>query len=107
MKDLAHRTSTIRNQIEKITKDKKKGFLTPEINRNISSNKISYPTKLLASIKNIWQKLKKFKRRNVGLIRKSYSFFKFLIERIYIDILLCIINSPRITIQLFLIIQKK
>nr|YP_009669793.1 Ycf1 protein [Ruizterania albiflora]QCW95078.1 Ycf1 protein [Ruizterania albiflora] len=99
MKDLADRTSTIRNQIEKITRDKKKkGFLTPEINRNISSNKRSYATKLLASIKNIWQKSK---RRNVRLIRKSYYFKKFLIERIYIDILLRTINIPRITIQPF------
>nr|YP_008578231.1 hypothetical chloroplast RF1 [Stockwellia quadrifida]AGC59640.1 hypothetical chloroplast RF1 [Stockwellia quadrifida] len=107
MKDLTDRTSTIRNQIEKITKDNKKGLLTPEININISYNKISYPTKLLSSIKNIWQKLKKFKRRNVRLIRKSYSFFKFLIERIYIDILFCIINSPRITTQLFFDNSKK
>nr|YP_010885432.1 Ycf1 protein [Xanthostemon chrysanthus]QXJ41004.1 Ycf1 protein [Xanthostemon chrysanthus] len=107
MKDLNDRTSTIRNQIEKITKDKKKGFLTPEININISYNKRSYPTKLLASIKNIWPKLKKFKRRNVRLIRKSYYFFKFLIERIYIDILLCIINIPRITTQLFFDNSKK
>ncbi|XP_056164036.1 protein TIC 214 [Syzygium oleosum] len=107
MKDLDDRTSTIRNQIEKITKDKKKGFLTPEININISYNKRSYPTKLLASIKNIWQKLKKLKRRNVRLIHKSYSFFKFLIERIYIDILLCIINIPRITTQLFFDNSKK
>nr|YP_010008101.1 hypothetical chloroplast RF1 [Melaleuca leucadendra]QNR87873.1 hypothetical chloroplast RF1 [Melaleuca leucadendra] len=109
IKDLDHRTSTIRNQIEKITKDKKKGFLTPEI--NISSNKRSYPTKLSASIKNIWQKLKKFKRRNLRLIRKSYYFFKFLIERIYeriyIDILLCIINITRITTQLFFDNSKK
>ncbi|XP_048129125.1 protein TIC 214-like [Rhodamnia argentea] len=104
MKDLADRTSTIRNQIEKIKKDKKKGFLTPEINRNISSNKRSYPTKLLTSIKNILQKLK---RRNVRLIRQSYSFFKFLVERIYIDILLRIINIPRITTQLFFDNSKK
>nr|YP_010598738.1 hypothetical chloroplast RF1 [Backhousia citriodora]WAL02941.1 hypothetical chloroplast RF1 [Backhousia citriodora] len=105
MKDLADRTSTIRNQIEKITKDKKKGFLTPKI--NISYNKRSYPTKLAGSIKNIWEKLKKFKRRNVRLIRKSYSFFKFLIERIYINMLLCIINIPRITTQLFFDNSKK
>nr|YP_009669950.1 Ycf1 protein [Salvertia convallariodora]YP_009669964.1 Ycf1 protein [Salvertia convallariodora]QCW95269.1 Ycf1 protein [Salvertia convallariodora]QCW95283.1 Ycf1 protein [Salvertia convallariodora] len=99
MKDLADRTSTIRNQIEKITRDKKKkGFLTPEININISSNKKSYATKLLASIKNIWQKSK---RRNIRLIRKSYYFKKFVIERIYIDILLRIINILRITTQLF------
>nr|YP_010424597.1 hypothetical chloroplast RF1 [Baeckea frutescens]USH59296.1 hypothetical chloroplast RF1 [Baeckea frutescens] len=104
IKDLADRTRTIRNQIEKITKDKKKGFLTPEINRNISYNKISYPTKLLASIKNIWQK---FIRRNVRLIRKSYSYFKFVIERIYIDILLYIINIPRITTELIFDNSKK
>nr|QCW93791.1 Ycf1 protein [Erismadelphus exsul] len=102
MKDWVDRTSTIRNQIEKITRDKKKKeFLTPEININIFYNKGGgYATnKLLASIKNIWQKSK---RRNARLIRKSsYYFKKFLIERIYIGILLRIINILRITTQPF------
>nr|YP_009485988.1 Ycf1 [Bretschneidera sinensis]AWA25593.1 Ycf1 [Bretschneidera sinensis]URF21803.1 Ycf1 [Bretschneidera sinensis]URF21889.1 Ycf1 [Bretschneidera sinensis]URF21975.1 Ycf1 [Bretschneidera sinensis]URF22061.1 Ycf1 [Bretschneidera sinensis] len=102
MKNLTDRTSTIRNQIEQITKEKTNGFLTQEI--NISSNKTSYHTKILESSKTIWQILK---RRNARLIRKSYSFLKLFIERIYIDIFLCIINIPRINTQLFLESKKK
>nr|YP_009891228.1 Ycf1.2 [Akania lucens]QKK37601.1 Ycf1.2 [Akania lucens] len=102
IKNLTDRTSTIRNQIEQITKEKTNGFLTQEI--NISSNKTRYHTKILESLKTIWQILK---RRNARLIRKSYSFFKFFIERIYIDIFLCIINIPRINTQLFLESTKK
>nr|YP_010689209.1 hypothetical chloroplast RF1 [Exbucklandia tonkinensis]WBR74226.1 hypothetical chloroplast RF1 [Exbucklandia tonkinensis]WQM21744.1 hypothetical chloroplast RF1 [Exbucklandia tonkinensis] len=104
MKDLTDRTSTIRNQIEKITKDKKKEFITitPEI--NISPNKKSHNAKRLESPKNIWQILK---RRNTRLIRKSHYFLKFFIERIYIDILRCIINIPRINAQLFIESKKK
>nr|WOZ13501.1 hypothetical protein RF1 [Rhodoleia championii] len=102
MKDLTGRTSTIKNQIEKITKDKKKEFITPEI--NISPNKKSHNVKRLESHQNIGQILK---RRNTRLIRKSYYFIKFFIERIYIDILRCIINIPRINAQLFLESTKK
>nr|YP_010928423.1 Ycf1 protein [Lafoensia glyptocarpa]WKK47386.1 Ycf1 protein [Lafoensia glyptocarpa] len=106
MKNLANRTTTIRNQIDKITKDKKKGFLTPELNNkiNISSNKRSSPTKLVPPIKNISQKLK---RGNVRFIRKSYFFIIFLIQRIYIDIVLSIISIPRINTQLFFELSKK
>ncbi len=102
MKDLTDRTRTIRNQIEKITKEKTKEFLTPEI--NISPNKKSHNAKRLESQKNIWQILK---RRNTRLIRKSHYFIQFFIERIYIDILRCIINIPRINAQLFLESTKK
>nr|YP_010688948.1 hypothetical chloroplast RF1 [Corylopsis platypetala]WBR73791.1 hypothetical chloroplast RF1 [Corylopsis platypetala] len=102
MKDLTDRTSTIRNQIEKITKEKTKEFLTPEI--NISPNKKSNNAKRLESPKNIWQILK---RRNTRLIRKWHYFIKFFIEKIYIDILRCIINIPRINAQLFLESTKK
>nr|YP_009697830.1 Ycf1 [Cornus canadensis]QEJ84838.1 Ycf1 [Cornus canadensis] len=100
MKDLTDRTSTIRNQIERITKDKKK--VTPEI--NISTNKTSYNVKKLDSPKTIWQMLK---RRNVRLIRKLHYFLKFFIEKIYIDIILYIINIPTINTQLFLESTKK
>nr|YP_009942409.1 hypothetical chloroplast RF19 [Tropaeolum pentaphyllum]QOC71578.1 hypothetical chloroplast RF19 [Tropaeolum pentaphyllum] len=104
MKDLTDRTSTIRTQIEQIKKDKTNGFLTQEI--NISSKKMSYhiKTKILESSKTILERLKK---RNARLIRKSYSFFKFFIERVYMDIFLCIINSTRINTQLFLESKKK
>nr|YP_009179128.1 Ycf1 [Salix babylonica]ALK27060.1 Ycf1 [Salix babylonica] len=98
MKDLNARTKTIRNQIEKITKEKKKRFLISE--RNISPNKLSYNAKRLKlkSSKNILQILK---RNNAQLVRKSYFFIKILIEKIYIDILLAIINIPRINVQFF------
>nr|QBE87786.1 hypothetical chloroplast RF1 [Phaulothamnus spinescens] len=91
MKDLANRTRTIKNQIEKISKD--------NIKVNISPNKTRYGTKRLESPKNIGQILK---RRNARLIRKSNYFLKFFKERIYVDIFLYIINIPRIYIQLFL-----
>nr|YP_010339914.1 Ycf1 protein [Exochorda racemosa]UOA66131.1 Ycf1 protein [Exochorda racemosa] len=102
MQDLTDRTNTIINQIEKIKKDKKKGFLTPD--RRFSSNKRSYDDKRLESQTNIWQILK---RRNVRLIRKSHYFIKFFIEKIYIDIFLSIINIPSINTQLFLESTKK
>nr|QQK92839.1 Ycf1 protein [Mesua ferrea] len=104
MKDLTARTSTTRNQIEKIIKDKKKRFLTSE--RNISRNKISYNGKglQLKSSKNISQILK---RRNTRLVRKSKFFIKIWIERIYIDIFLGIMNIPRMRAQLFLESRRK
>ena len=104
IKDLTKRTNTIKNQIEKIIiiKGKKNEFLTQEI--NISSNKISYQDKILESSKKFWQILK---RRNIRLIRKFYFFIKFLIEKIYIDIILYIINIPRANTQLFLESTKK
>uniref|UniRef100_A0A6N2NJU0 Translocon at the inner envelope membrane of chloroplasts 214 n=1 Tax=Salix viminalis TaxID=40686 RepID=A0A6N2NJU0_SALVM len=82
MKDLNARTKTIRNQIEKITKEKKKRFLISE--RNISPNKLSYNAKRLKlkSSKNILQILK---RNNAQLVH----------------ILLAIINIPRINVQFF------
>ena len=78
MKDLTNRTSRIRNKIYKITKEKKKGSLTQET--NISSNKPTYSVKRLDPSKRIWRILKK---RNARLIRKSYLFLKFGIEKIY------------------------
>nr|YP_010994593.1 hypothetical protein RF1 [Disanthus cercidifolius]WOZ13325.1 hypothetical protein RF1 [Disanthus cercidifolius] len=107
MKDLTDRTSTIRNEIEKITKEKKNKFITPEINireRNISPNIKSNNAKRLESHKNIWQILK---RRNTRLIRKSHYFIQFFIERLYIDILRCIINIPKMNAQRFLEPTKK
>nr|YP_010314962.1 hypothetical protein RF1 [Causonis japonica]UNA64527.1 hypothetical protein RF1 [Causonis japonica] len=104
MKDLTDRTSTIRKKIEKIKKDKKDLFLIPEI--NISPNKASYSynVKRLESQKSIW---KIFKRRNSRIIRKSHYFFKFFIERVYIDILLCFINISRTNAKFFIKSTKK
>uniref|UniRef100_UPI0031F418F2 hypothetical chloroplast RF1 n=1 Tax=Cissus hastata TaxID=149361 RepID=UPI0031F418F2 len=102
MKDLTDRTSTIRKKREKILKDKKKLFLTPE--KNIRPNKAGYNDKRLASQKNIWKILK---RRNSRLIRKSHYFIKVLIERIYIDIFLCLINIPITNAKIFIESTKK
>nr|YP_010265368.1 hypothetical protein RF1 [Dialyceras coriaceum]UIR97879.1 hypothetical protein RF1 [Dialyceras coriaceum] len=102
MKDMTARTNTIKNEIEKIIKDKKNEFVIQEI--NISSNKISYHDKILKSSKKIWQM---FKRKNTRLIRKFYFFIKFFIEKIYIDIFLCIINNSRTNAQLFVDSIKK
>nr|WAX01852.1 Ycf1 protein [Garuga floribunda var. gamblei] len=101
-KDLTNRTNRIRKQIEKITKDQKKVLLAQEI--NIRSNKPSYCAKIFESSKKIWQILK---RRSTRLIRKSYFFIKFFIERVYINIFLSILNIPRIHTKLFLESTKK
>nr|WPX85504.1 Ycf1 protein [Artocarpus elasticus] len=96
IQDLTNRTSITINQIQKISKDNKKGVISPH--RNISSNKMSYNDKRLKLPKKILQLLK---RRNVRLIRKSNYFIKFFIERIYRNIFLFINNIPRINAQLF------
>lgn len=74
-------------------KDKKRGFIIWEI--NINFNKISYEDKRLELLKNIWWILK---RKNIWLFCKFYYFLKFFIEKIYIDIFLCIINIFRINV---------
>nr|YP_010864224.1 hypothetical protein RF1 [Indigofera bungeana]WGS97373.1 hypothetical protein RF1 [Indigofera bungeana] len=102
IKDLNVKTKTILKQIEKITKEKKRRFITSE--RNIHLNKTTYDAKRLESQKNILQIVQ---RRNVRLTRKSQSFFKFFMERIYIDIFLYIISIPSINVQLFLESTKK
>nr|YP_009228821.1 Ycf1 [Metanarthecium luteoviride]ALS19929.1 Ycf1 [Metanarthecium luteoviride] len=91
MKDLVGRTIIIRNQIEQITKEKKKRVLTCNDKRSESQ-------------KDIWQI---FKRKNIRLIRKSHFFMKSFIEQIYIDILLCTINISRMNGQLFFESTKK
>nr|YP_010514527.1 hypothetical protein Ycf1 [Coursetia rostrata]UXL86180.1 hypothetical protein Ycf1 [Coursetia rostrata] len=102
IKDLNNKTKTIIKQIEKMTKEKKRGFLISEI--NINSNKTTYDAKRLEFKKNILQILQ---RRNIRLTRKSYCFLKFFIERVWIDLFLCIISIPRINVQLFLESTKK
>nr|AXR87702.1 hypothetical protein RF1 [Paederia scandens]AXR87785.1 hypothetical protein RF1 [Paederia scandens]AXR87869.1 hypothetical protein RF1 [Paederia scandens]AXR87953.1 hypothetical protein RF1 [Paederia scandens] len=85
IKDLADGTTTIRNQIEQIAKDKKKA----------------------ESQKHILQIL--IKRKSTRLIRKLDNFIKYFIEKIYSDILLCTINILRIgtNAQLFFESTKK
>nr|YP_010898845.1 hypothetical chloroplast RF1 [Ripogonum elseyanum]WHM50109.1 hypothetical chloroplast RF1 [Ripogonum elseyanum] len=90
-KDLYNRIITTRNQIEQITKDKKKIVLTYD-NKRSESRQYSWHI---------------FKRNNIRLIRKSHYFMKSFIEKIYMDILLCTINIPRINAQLFFESTKK
>nr|UNS16476.1 hypothetical protein RF1 [Euphorbia crotonoides] len=105
MKDLSARRKIILNQIEKITKEKKKKKRTSEV--NISPNKIkrSSNTKKFKSSNNILFPV--LKRKNTRLARKFYFFIKILIENIYIDIFLGIINIPRLNAQLVLKSIKK
>nr|QUQ06976.1 Ycf1 protein [Sauvagesia rhodoleuca] len=106
IKDLTDTTNTILNQIENITKERTKRFLTSEI--KINPNKISeHANRLkLKSSKNFSNILK---RKNTQLVHKSHFFFflRILIERIYIDIFLGIINIPRINAQFFLESTRK
>nr|QJS34826.1 hypothetical chloroplast RF1 [Gagea triflora] len=96
MKDLSDRIITAKNQIEQITKDNKKIFLTYDKIKRSESPKLS------------WQI---FKRNNIRLIRKSHFFMKSFIEKIYMDILLYTINISvnisRINTQLFFESTKK
>nr|WRK19966.1 hypothetical protein Ycf1 [Polygonatum kingianum] len=91
IKDLANKTITIRTQIEGITKGKKKIVRACDDKRSESK-------------KDIWQI---FKRKNIRVIRKSHYFMKSFVEKIYMDILLCIIKIPRINAQLFFESTKK
>nr|YP_010581459.1 hypothetical protein RF1 [Triphyophyllum peltatum]UZT27864.1 hypothetical protein RF1 [Triphyophyllum peltatum] len=96
MKNRTDRTSTIKKEIERITKDKENIFRT----RNSNPNKPSYGTKRIESI------CQKFKRRNERLIRKSHSFLKFFWEKIYINMFLYIninININNINIKINII----
>ncbi|YP_002720170.1 ycf1 (chloroplast) [Jatropha curcas] len=104
MKDLSSRRKIIINQIEKMKKEKETKIITSKI--HINPNKISYNVKKLKSSKNISQ-IQILKRGNARLVRKFHFFIKILIQRIYIDIFLSIINIPRINAQLFLESTKK
>nr|QXO89974.1 Ycf1 [Erythrostemon pannosus] len=97
IKNLNDRRKTIIKQIKNFTKDKKKGFLISD--RNIWSKKTTYDDKRLELQKNIWEILQ---RRNARLARKSHYFFKIFMEKVYIDIFVCIINISRINVQLLL-----
>nr|UAV86901.1 Ycf1 [Zanthoxylum piperitum] len=96
MTDLTNRTSRIRNQIYKITKENKTVSLTQET--NISSNKRTYSAKILDSSKKIWQI---FKKRNTRLTRKSYFYLNFFIEKLYRNFFLSIFTIPRINAKPF------
>nr|YP_009111712.1 hypothetical chloroplast RF19 [Apios americana]AHI95841.1 hypothetical chloroplast RF19 [Apios americana] len=90
--------------IEKIKKEeKKRGLVISET--NIHSNKTTYDSKRIELEKKNLQILQQ--RKNVRLTRKSHSFFKFFMKRIYMDIFLYIICIPRINTQIFLESTKK
>nr|YP_010036035.1 Ycf1 [Impatiens alpicola]QQQ89347.1 Ycf1 [Impatiens alpicola] len=98
MKDLIARTSTIRNEIERIKQEKKKGI--PKI--NISHNRTSLTVKRFKSKKNIFKILK---RINTRVVHKFYLKNKKITEKIYMNLFLSIITIRRINMQLF--IEKK
>nr|YP_009710995.1 hypothetical chloroplast RF19 [Tagetes erecta]QGI24208.1 hypothetical chloroplast RF19 [Tagetes erecta]QIV26120.1 hypothetical chloroplast RF1 [Tagetes erecta]UUL97291.1 hypothetical chloroplast RF1 [Tagetes erecta] len=82
------RRNTIINQLEKKKKKKKK--VTPGKKKNKNNNGESHP-----------KILKIFKIKKIELI------VQFFIEKIYIDIFLCIINMRRIALQFFMESTKK
>nr|YP_010626732.1 hypothetical chloroplast RF19 [Roscoea scillifolia]WBK25219.1 hypothetical chloroplast RF19 [Roscoea scillifolia]WBK25305.1 hypothetical chloroplast RF19 [Roscoea scillifolia] len=84
MKDLADKTIIIRNQIEEIAKEKKKKVP-------------AYDDKRPELKKDIWRI---FKRINTRLICKSHYFMKSFIEKIYMDILLCMVSISKVNAQL-------
>uniref|UniRef100_UPI0030DF2ADD hypothetical protein RF1 n=1 Tax=Ranunculus ficaria TaxID=79245 RepID=UPI0030DF2ADD len=102
MKDMADRTSTIQNKIEKITKDKKNILITTD--KNIRLNETSCDNKRVERSKFFWKILKRGRAR---LIRKCHYFLNFCIEKIYIDIFLRIINITSRNVQILLQSKKK
>nr|YP_009772225.1 hypothetical chloroplast RF19 [Zornia diphylla]QIT03093.1 hypothetical chloroplast RF19 [Zornia diphylla] len=103
-KDLNAKRKTIIKKIKKMTKEKKGVFISE---LNIRSNKkSSFYHKRFEKKKKVWQILQK---RNPLLVRKSENpllarnsqdnFLKFILERIYLDIVLWIISIPRIRID--------
>nr|QXJ79983.1 hypothetical chloroplast RF1 [Habenaria aitchisonii] len=87
IQDLSDKTIKIKNQIEQAAKEKKKKEIIQ-----------IYDNKILESHKHLWKILK---RQNIRLMRKSHYFIKSLIEKIYIDILLCSITFSKINAELF------
>nr|YP_010716970.1 truncated Ycf1 protein [Zingiber purpureum]WDQ40866.1 truncated Ycf1 protein [Zingiber purpureum] len=84
MKYLADKTIIIRNQIEEIAKEKKKKVP-------------AYDDKRPELKKDIWRI---FKRINTRLICKSHYFMKSFIEKIYMDILLCMVSISKVNARL-------
>nr|QXG83103.1 hypothetical protein [Stylidium petiolare] len=85
------RTKIIINQIEQIRKENNKVISGINTNPN-KTNNVQFE-------KSIWKILK---RRNARVLVKLHYFLKIFIEKLYIDIFLCISNTARINIQLFL-----
>nr|ADD30920.1 putative RF1 protein [Oxalis latifolia] len=98
MKDLTDRTSEIRKKIEKITKDKKKKYIFLTLEKNTRLKKKNSDDKSLGSPP---KKLQILKIRHASLIHKSHYLIILFFEKIYINILLCIINITKISTQVF------
>nr|QRG31636.1 hypothetical chloroplast RF19 [Spatholobus sp. OO-2021] len=99
IRDLNDKRKAVIKKIEKMKKEEnKRGLVISDT--NIHSNKTTYDSKRIEFEKKNLQILQR--RRNARLTRKSHSFFKFCIKRIYMDIFLYIIYIPRINTQLFL-----
>nr|YP_010216284.1 hypothetical protein RF1 [Gentiana zollingeri]UBR43127.1 hypothetical protein RF1 [Gentiana zollingeri] len=96
-KDITARSITIRNQIERMTKDKKKNTRI-----YISDNKRIYKIykEKRLEFSNFFFEI--IKRQNVRLISKIHFLINFFFERIYINYLLSIINLSKPIRQLFL-----
>nr|UEK24883.1 Ycf1 protein [Gongronemopsis tenacissima] len=100
-KDLTGRIRTIINQIERITKEKKK---ITSSGVYINPTEKGYNAKRFESTTNIWEILK---RGNVRLISQLDCFIQIFLENVYIDIFLAIINILSRNIQfLFESIKK-
>nr|YP_010483869.1 Ycf1 protein [Piper bonii]UVV35979.1 Ycf1 protein [Piper bonii] len=108
IKDLSDHTIIIRNQIERVAKDKKRIFLISDRNPSPDETGWYEKEKGRESKKGIWQILKKIlKKRSTRLIRKWSYFLKSLIQKIYMETLLFTIISTKDYAKLFIESIKK
>nr|YP_010421170.1 hypothetical protein RF1 [Urtica atrichocaulis]USG54973.1 hypothetical protein RF1 [Urtica atrichocaulis] len=98
---LVPRTSTIINEIQKVSNDNKKEFRSLHINNSLNKKNFD---KRLESPKTF---LKLLKKRNVRLISKTTYFINFLLERIHRNILIYIKNIYKEIVHLFFLKQQK
>nr|QHN53415.1 hypothetical protein RF1 [Hesperocnide tenella] len=98
---LAPRTITIINEVQKVSNDNKKVFVSLPINNSLNQNNYD---KRLESTKSFFKLLKK---RNVRLISKTTYFINFLLERIQRKILIYIKKIYKEIGHLFFFKQRK
>nr|P0C262.1 PUTATIVE PSEUDOGENE: RecName: Full=Putative protein TIC 214 C-terminal part; AltName: Full=Translocon at the inner envelope membrane of chloroplasts 214; Short=AtTIC214 [Piper cenocladum] len=104
IKDLSDHTSIIRNQIERVAKDKKRIYLISDRNPSTGETGWYDKDKGRESKKGIWQI---FKKRSTRLIRKWPYFLKSLIQKIYTETLLFTISSTDDYAKFFIESTKK
>nr|ABW22810.1 hypothetical chloroplast RF1 [Phaseolus vulgaris] len=103
IKDLNTKRKVVIKKIKKLKKEeKKRGLVISET--NIDSNKTISDSKRIEFEK---KNLQILKRIHIRLTKKSHSFLKFFIKKIYLDIFLYIICIPKIHIQPFIESTKK